>query len=353
MYTKPRYSLKNMLLWTRDDTLAFLAISAVPVILYQLVGLKWLHLPWLPVALIGTAVAFIISFQNNASYDRVWEARKIWGGIVNTSRAWGIMVKDFITNEVAVDQASDAELEAIRKELIFRHIAWLTALRHAMRQERPWEQHLRTKTNREWADKIGVRERRYSLEEELEPYLSEEELAYIDAKSNKPAQLLSLQSTQLRELKLRGLIDDFRHMEMQNVLVELYALQGKSERIKNFPYPRQYATLNSIFLWIFIVLVPFGVMFEFDRIGQELQASYPLVGKHFVWLSVPFSAMVMWVFHTMERIGRVSENPFEGNSTDVPITTMSRGIEIDLREMLNETPPSIPAPIEPQYDTQT
>jgi len=298
-------------------------------------------------------VAFIISFQNNATYDRVWEARKIWGGIVNTSRAWGIMVKDFITNEVAEDKASDAELEGIRKELIFRHIAWLTALRHAMRQERPWEVHLRYRTNQEWADKIGVREQRYSVEEELEPYLSEEELAYIDAKSNKPTQILSLQSTQLRELKMRGLIEDFRHMEMENVLVELYALQGKSERIKNFPYPRQYATLNSIFLWIFILLLPFGVMFEFDRIGQELQASYPLVGNYFVWLSVPFSAMVMWVFHTMERIGRISENPFEGKSTDIPITTISRGIEIDLREMLNETPASIPAPIEPQYDTQT
>jgi len=233
MYTKPRYSLKNMMLWTREDTLLFLAISAVPVILYELVGLKWLHLPWLPVALIGTAVA------------------------------------------------------------------------------------------------------------------------YIDAKSNKPTQLLSLQSTQLRELKLRGLIEDFRHMEMQNVLVELYALQGKSERIKNFPYPRQYATLNSIFLWIFIVLVPFGVMFEFDQIGQEFKASYPLVASYFVWMSVPFSAMVMWVFHTMERIGRVSENPFEGNSMDVPITTMSRGIEIDLREMIDDNPASIPAPIEPQYDTQT
>jgi len=74
MYTKPRYSLKDMLLWTRGDALVLLAISAVPVILYEFMGLKWLHLPWLPVALIGTAVAFIISFQNNASYDRVWEA---------------------------------------------------------------------------------------------------------------------------------------------------------------------------------------------------------------------------------------------------------------------------------------
>jgi putative membrane protein len=142
-------------------------------------------------------------------------------------------------------------------------------------------------------------------------------------------------------------------MEMEKVLVELYALQGKSERIKNFPYPRQYATLNSIFLWIFILLVPFGVMFEFDQIGETLSARYPTVGHYFVWLSVPFSVLVMWVFHTMERIGHVSENPFEGKSMDVPITTISRGIEIDLREMLDENPASIPPPIEPKYDAQT
>ncbi|MBW1830310.1 MAG: hypothetical protein JRJ10_01220, partial [Deltaproteobacteria bacterium] len=67
----------------------------------------------------------------------------------------------------------------------------------------------------------------------------------------------------------------------------------------------------------------------------------------------PFSALVMWVFHTMERIGRTSENPFEGTPNDVPITTIARGIEIDLREMLDEDPASIPPPIEPQHHTQT
>ena len=142
-------------------------------------------------------------------------------------------------------------------------------------------------------------------------------------------------------------------MEMEGLLVELYALQGKSERIKNFPYPRQYASLNYYFMWIFVLLLPFGVMFEFDRIGQELQGNYPVISRYFVWLSVPFSAMVMWVFHTMERIGRSSENPFEGTPNDVPITTIARGIEIDLREMLDESPATIPAPIEPKYDTQT
>ncbi|NNK09609.1 MAG: hypothetical protein EX268_19285 [Deltaproteobacteria bacterium] len=353
MYTRRNYSLKDMAWWTRYDTVLLLIIALVPVILYKALDQRWLHLPWLPIALIGTAVAFIISFQNNASYDRVWEARKIWGGIVNTSRAWGIVVNDFITNDFTPDRVSDTELAAIREELIFRHIAWLTALRHGMRQPRPWEHSMLHPSNKEWEDAIGIRERSHSLEEELDPYLSSDQLDYVLSKSNKSTQLLSLQSKQLRELRTRGLIEDFRHMAMSDILVELYALQGKSERIKNFPYPRQYATLNSFFLWIFVLLLPFGVMFEFDKIGASLSDSYPVAASSFVWLSVPFSVLVMWVFHTMERIGRVSENPFEGTPNDVPITTISRGIEIDLREMLDEAPGTIPPPIEARYDTQT
>ena len=353
MYTKQSFSTKDMVLWTRRETILLTFIALIPVIAYELLDQKWLHLPWLPIAVVGTAVAFIISFQNNASYDRVWEARKIWGGIVNASRAWGYGAKDFVTDEFADEDVADAELKAIHTELISRHVAWLTALRHAMRQPRPWERALDHPTNKEWAEMIGVREHRVSLEEELEGDMPPEELAYVLSKSNKPAQILSLQSKRLRELRSRSLIDDFRHVELQHVLNELVALQGKSERIKNFPYPRQYATLNSKFMWIFVLLLPFGVMFEFDKIGSELSASYPLIGDHFVWLSIPFSVLVMWVFNTMERIGRVSENPFEGTPNDVPITTISRGIEIDLREMIDQDPEQIPAPIEAQYDTQT
>ncbi|MBT8470485.1 MAG: hypothetical protein KJN97_17195 [Deltaproteobacteria bacterium] len=352
MYTKRNYSLRDMVMWTRHDTFVLFLVALVPVIIYEVLDQRWLHLPWLPIAVVGTAVAFIISFQNNASYDRVWEARKIWGGIVNTSRAWGIAVNDFITNDFAEEKISDAQLLALRKRLIYRHVAWLTALRHAMRQPRPWEHAMEHPSNKEWEEVISPVERHHALEEELPPYLSEADLEYVLPKSNKAAQLLSLQSKELRELRTRGLIDDFRHMEMESILIELFALQGKTERIKNFPYPRQYATLNSFFLWIFVLLLPFGVMFEFDKIGMEIMDKYPVIGSSFVWLSVPFSVLVMWVFHTMERIGRVSENPFEGTANDVPITTISRGIEIDLREMLDEDPGSIPGPIEPQYDTQ-
>ncbi len=329
------------------------AIATIPVVAYETFDQKWLHLPWLPIAVVGTAVAFIISFQNSAAYDRVWEARKIWGGVVNASRAWGYAVKDFVTNDFTVEPISESELGGIHRELISRHVAWLTALRHAMRAPRPWERALQHPTNREWAEMIGVREHRHSLEEELAVDVPPDELGYLLSKTNKATQVLSIQSKRLRELRTRGLIDDFRHVELQHVLNELVALQGKSERIKNFPYPRQYATLNSTFMWIFVLFLPFGVMFEFDKIGQELVDSYPLIGKHFVWLSVPFSVLVMWVFNTMERIGRVSENPFEGTPNDVPITTISRGIEIDLREMIDQAPATIPAPIEPQHDTQT
>ncbi len=141
-------------------------------------------------------------------------------------------------------------------------------------------------------------------------------------------------------------------MEMENILVEFFNLQGKSERIKNFPYPRQFATLNHNFVWIFIIILPFGVMNEFNAIGMYLIEEHPFFGANFIWLTIPFSVVVSWVFHTMNRIGKVGENPFEGTANDVPITTISRGIEIDLREMLDENPETIPKPIEEKYNIQ-
>jgi len=352
MYTKPKFSPMAMIKWTSHDIFKFLILALIPVILYEIFDLKWLHLPWLPIALIGTAVAFVVGFQNNAAYDRIWEARKIWGGIVNASRSWGIQINDYITNEFATEKATDEELQKIRKELIYRHIAWMTALRHAMRASKPWEEFLKYKTNREWNEMANIREFKYTLEEELESYVSKKELEYILSKSNKQTHTISLQSKQLKELRRRGLIEDFRHMEMQNMLIEFYALQGKSERIKNFPYPRQYASLNHYFVWIFLLMLPFGIMHEFGNIGINLIENYPFIGKHFVWLAIPFSIIVSWVFHTMERIGRTGENPFEGTANDVPITTISRGIEIDLREMFDEPSETIPKPIKANFDIQ-
>ncbi|MCR9247527.1 MAG: hypothetical protein NXI31_21045 [bacterium] len=353
MYTRKKYSLRDLLVWTRHETLIFIAIALTPVVAYDLLDQRWLHLPWLPVALIGTAVAFIISFQNNATYGRLWEARKIWGGITNTTRAWGLQLNDFISGQFTDAEVDDAELHAARRTIAMRHIGWLTALRHTMRQKRPWEDNLAYRTNREWADNIRIHEHHHTIEEDLEGYLEDAERSSVCGRTNHAAQILALQSRHLQQLRTRGWIDDFRHMEMQQTLTQLFDLQGASERIKNFPYPRQYATLNSTFLWIFVILLPFGVMHEFERIGQDLTRDFPTLGPSFVWLSVPFSVVVMWVFHTMERIGRTSENPFEGTPNDVPITTMARGMEIDLREMLGESAETIPDPIPAKHGAQT
>lgn len=353
MYTKRIFSPVTLILWTRYDLLAFLVIASLPVVLYGVLDQRWIHFPWLPIALVGTSVAFILSFQNNAAYGRVWEARKIWGGIVNSSRALGFMVNDFVTNEFMEEPATEEELRSIRRRMVMRHIAWLTALRHAMRAKRPWETNHRALTNKEWQNRIKVHELHTPLQEDIAEYVPEGEGPMVCGKANPAAQLLALQSRELQNLRSRGLIEDFRHMEMQGVLNALVEHQGKSERIKNFPYPRQYATLNSMFLWIFILLIPFGLVHEFADVERELVADYGWLDGWFVWMSVPFSVVVMWIFHTMERIGRVTENPFEGSVNDVPITTISRGIEIDLRQMIDDDPASIPPPIEARHHTQT
>ena len=139
----------------------------------------------------------------------------------------------------------------------------------------------------------------------------------------------------MRRLADAGHLSEFRHVELSNNIELLFDHQGKCERIKNFPYPRQFATINQYFVWVFIILVPFGMLDEFKTYGG-----------FFPWLTIPFSALVSWVFHTMEKIGSATENPFESSWNDIPITALSRTIEIDLRQMLSEE--NLPEPLTPQ-----
>lgn len=324
MQVRRSYTFKEVIHWTRRDIFALLILAAVPTIFYQLFHWKWLMLPWLPVALIGTAVSFVVGFKNNASYDRLWEARRIWGSIVNFSRTWGIMTKDYITNRHAKQPITEEQLKAIHLELYNRHFAWLTALRFQLRVNKDWES-IHLVHNKEYRDKLfKVEEHDTAVEDAIKPYLSEAEFQQIFSKTNKAAQILSNQSARLRELLTLGLIEDFRHMELERIIMELYNQQGASERIKNFPYPRQFSSLNNWFIKIFVFLIPFGMLQEFEKIGSE-----------YVWLTIPFAALSGWIFTTMERIGEISENPFEGSGNDVPITTMAKAIEIDMLEMLD------------------
>lgn len=200
-------------------------------------------LPWLPIALVGTAVAFLVGFKNNATYDRLWEARKIRGAIVNVSRTWGIMARDL----PMCAKADEAVLHAVQRRLVLRHVAWLTALRYQLRSPRYWE-NMNKPHNREFQRYFKVPEHAADLRERLAPYLSGEELDAVLTAANPATQLLAAQSTDIRNLHVKGMLSDYRHVELARLLGALYDEQGKSERIKNFPYPRQFATVNVYFV---------------------------------------------------------------------------------------------------------
>ncbi|MEQ8323096.1 MAG: bestrophin family ion channel [Vicingaceae bacterium] len=350
MYINHTYRIIDMMRWTRFETFIFITISVVWAAAYFFLDLNWLRIPWTPLALIGTAVAFVIGFQNNSAYGRIWEARKIWGGIVNTSRTFGMLLQDYVTNEHAHEKLSEAQLREEIKTLTYRHIAWMTALRHAMRADRSWEITSKHRTNTEWG--IKPPERLTTLEDDLKPYLSDEDINYILSMDNRQTALLYLQSHHLRRLKDSRHVWEFSFLELESIVQELFTLQGKTERIKNFPYPRQFATLNRYFMWLFVLILPLSLVPQFADIGLEISEDYPLISKYFVWFSIPFYSVVAWIFHTMERIGRTGENPFEGTSNDVPISTIARGIEIDLRQNLGETKDQIPAQFAVDYFVQ-
>ena len=255
MHAGRKYTLKEITLWTRRETFLFLFFAAIPTALYALANCKWLALPWLPIAMVGTAVAFVTGFKNNASYARLWEARQIWGAIVNSSRVWAI----FTINSIP-DPAS-------RQRLFLRHFAWLTALRYQLREERSWE-NMNLNYNIEYKTQYDVAEWTEPLEPILAKLLTQENLTQVFAKKNRAFHILDQQSRDLQSLLPAG--NDLRQIEMQHLIASLIDAQGKCERIKNFPYPRQFATLNNLFTWLFVVLVPFGLLQEFHKMGEGL-----------------------------------------------------------------------------------
>lgn len=296
-------------------------------------------IPWLPVSIVGTAVAFYVGFKNNSAYDRMWEARKIWGAIVNSSRAWGTYVDGFVSNLSVPNPLSKEGLHEVKRRLIYRHIAWLYALRSQLLVVTPWEH-----ANQQ--GKIGKRARYFQqrfgiglVDDEvtriqLDNLLPSEEHDRLVNNVNTATQIINEQARDLQDLRTQGLISDFTHVELMQVLYHFYEHQGKCERIKKFPLPRQYANMSIYFVGIFIFLLPFSMIPELMK-----AAGWGL------WLAIPLTTLIGWIYMMMEAVGDYSENPFQGMSNDIPMLSLARVIEIDLREMLGETdlPPSIQA----------
>lgn len=323
--------------WTFHHLVWISLWVSIVTVLYYYTDLKEIELPWLPISVMGTAVAFYLGFKNNSAYDRMWEARKIWGAIINSSRAWGMYIDGFVSDHFCEDSKTNEEIQQVKKRLIYRHIAWLYALRSQLLVITPWE-HANQKGmigvyGRKIRKKFGVGLVDDEVTKvELNHYLPQTEYERLINHKNTATQIVNEQSRDLASIRKENIIDDFKHMELEKVLYDFYVHQGKCERIKKFPLPRQYANMSQYFVGIFIFCLPFAMSSLFYHLHPSG-----------VWFSIPLSILVCWIYMVMEIVGDYSENPFQGMASDIPMLSLCRTIEIDLREMLGET--ELPEPI--------
>lgn len=299
--------------------------------MYVAFGHRLLRLPFLPVATIGTAVAFLVGFKNNAAYERFWEGRKIWGGLVNESRSFGAAVRAFLPDKTQAP-----------KRLIYRHLAFINSLRIQLRQKSRFLEGAHRSTARRLQRHDA--HLRSNWDAEVPPFLEEGETADLKTRVNPATQLLKLQAEDLSKLQRSGELDLFHQLHLMDLIQEFSTLQGKCERIKNTPFPRQYAEFSRLFTRVFILLVPCGLLSVFD-VTRKLSPE-ELV---FTLLPMMFSTTVIaWVFSVMEGVGDASEDPFERSISDVPMNALCRAIERDLRDMLDEK--DLPEPEQPIDD---
>lgn len=247
--------------------------------------------PYIPTVL-GTAIAFFIGFNNNQAYDRWWEARKIWGEIVNDSRTWG---RDLLSY---VDK--NPESEVMVRRMILRHIDFLYALKHNLR------------------DRMGKLQLKYLAPEERENVLKF---------SNVHNAILQNNSKDLKAVYDNKWIDGFEFLQLDAMLVKFSNEMGMSERIKNTIFPTTYSYLTKAFIWIFVV--------TFTLVISQYMGIY----------SIFVGWMVGFVFVSTQINGMNLVNPFKKHPVTVPISQITRTIEINLLEMMGEK--DIPEPVKP------
>lgn len=262
----------------------------------------YLAFPASDISVLGIAVAILLGFRNNEAYNRYWEARTAWGDLINYSRNFTSQVMGYIHIPVKQDQKLQ-NLSEIHSELIYRHLAFLNTLRLQLRQEKTWD--------------------------ELKLFLSDSEFKELNNAVNKATQLNHWQSLRLRELYTSGYIGQEAYVYGLMVSIkDFYAAQGRCERIKSTPLPRQYGYFTKAFVWVFILMLPFGLV------------------QHLGWVTLPIYFILASIFMTTELIGSRTEEPFGQKIEDISMSSICRNIEIDLRQQLGES--SIPAPLEPK-----
>jgi putative membrane protein len=256
------------------------------------------------VGLLATVVGIFIVFRFNEAYQRWWEARILWGGLVNESRNFAREVMTFVTPERLAALDSDAEAKKTQKTLVYRHLAYCNALRLSLRRQDSWE--------------------------ELAPFLSVDDMRDLERYANKPTRLTFLQGRQLERLFGPAVSESVLLSQLDGTMNRLLNIQGGCERIKNTAFPDEVRFISKAMVWLSAIAIPVAFLSANDVIhGLEVVAV----------IVISLSFMVV------EQLGAALKNPFENLDNDTPMTALCRTIEIDLRQQLGET--DVPPPIEP------
>ncbi len=275
------------------------------VSLMMTIGVYWLHnqqitriaLPFSIIAILGSALAIFIAFRNNNAYNRWWEARTLWGGIINSARVLGRLTITFTDSHAHQPNYDKNRSEAFKTEILYKTIGWAHALRLHLRGENNW---------------IILR-----------PLLKEEEFNSLERHQNKVNFIQMLIGKKIYEAMANGTLGGFDSFQLEGQLLALANYQRGCERIKNTPLLRQYDYFTRLFLYAFIILLPFSLIGDFIK----METSY---------LIIPTSLTISFVFAIISKVGEVNEDPFENKITDVPLSSLCITIERDLKEMLGE-----------------
>lgn len=225
----------------------------------------------------------------------------------------------------------DAE---VRNEILYRHIAYVNILRMQLRKTIPWATSKDNLHQTFQGERGELEAFDLGLKRLLERHNKSKYYDILNSKGNSASFLLKIQIKDITKLKRDNKIDDFEHSDLVKFINECYNLQGAAERIKATPLFRQYSIFSRVFVLIFIFLLPFGLL-------DSLSGLAPWE----VWLTVPFSMLISWVFFTMEQVGEFSENPFDNSVNDIPISAICNTIERDILEMMGKT--DLPPKTEP------
>lgn len=287
MLVKKNLSFHQVLSYTWKVDISMIFFCSLIYVVDQYIFTKTV-LPIAYPSLMGTAIAFFIGFNNNQAYGRWWEARTIWGGLVNDSRSWARSLIAYSSNQVL------AEI------MIRRHLAFLVMLSTSLRKD---------ESNLSYTE-----------------YLIPADLDSLEPKYNRANQLLQLQAADLHQLRQTNAIDDFVFANLNNLLQSFCDGMGKSERINNTVYPITYVYFTQLFIWLFIALIT--------------MSTSGLIGGS----SIVLGWLMGFVFNAIHINGMSLMNPFSDNPAGVPISSITRNIEINLLQLLNS--PQIPDPVE-------